>query len=208
MGAGTNTGKGRGYGAQMPGPASIAGKYPQGNWGNSGTFGISGGTPTLGPQADILRARDPWGNPVGSANFGNQPVFPGGTPTLGADGGNGWQPPNTGGQPWYGFGSPWGLASPGTDVSVSTGQTYNPTGQRSDLASVLAGGQKYPMAGYGTGLEADSYTPAGGMIPVGKGPTMGGGGKPSIGNRYGGGGGKPRIGYGGGVGPPTRAQMW
>lgn len=80
-----------------------------------------------------------------------------------------------------------------------------PTLGTSNLAQAYAG-QKYPMAGYGTGLEADSYTPAGGMIPVGKGPTMGGGGKPSIGSQYG--GGKPRIGYGGGVGPPTRAQMW
>jgi hypothetical protein len=87
-------------------------------------------------------------------------------------------------------GKPWMMNSGGgPTLSADSGMGYTPTGQRSDLASVLAGN---PTMTGGSGMQM------GGNFQ--KSP----GGKPSIGTA--GGGGKPSIGYGGGG--PTRAARW
>lgn len=142
MGAGTNSGKGAGYGNRMPGPASIAGNY------RDPTYFQPNGQKIPDPTGALAAARR-------EAMMRANPeamLMGGGGPTLSTSSG--------------GVGS------------------YNPTGQRSDLASVLAGSPT--MVGT-SGMQ------------------MGGGfqkpGKPSISTA--GGGGKPSIGMGG----PSRA-MW
>jgi hypothetical protein len=137
MGAGTNSGKGAGYGNRMPGPASIAQKYPQ--------FSNSSGLTAVDTQP---------ANNLASLYAGVTPSASGGNPYQGMNPWGALSYGNQYGQQWLG-GSPGGAAIDMGGINQGGGMmpvSKAPYGGGKPSIGYGGGGGK-PRIGYGGGIN-------------------------------------------------------
>ena len=178
MGAGSG-GKGGGYGNRMPGPNAFSGQYP--GWKQPDPTGAI----ARARREAMARANPGYAN-QGGGGMGSQ-IDPGLTRGPVDYAWNGFLPRNT------------NYSSAADLAGMARNDMLGATQPIMNLASLYAGGQKWPMAGYGQGLEMNPYQGGGGMMPVSKDPY---GARPGA-------FGKPSIGYGGGYNPALqRAARW